>query len=258
VGKLDGRVAVITGGGRGIGRAISLAFAREGAAVVVSSRNDAELNAVVAEAKALGSDGMAVVADATDRAAARRPVEQALARFGRVDIVVPQVGGVAGMHTCLDGGDEGFEATLLLNLTSAWWTISAAMPAMRAQGFGQIVTIGSTEALRANDGGPPAYVAAKHGLVGLTKQLAQDCGTSGITANCICPGWTNTSMVDFAETAKHLGVTEAEARAYATDKAALRCIMEPEDIAAMALLLVSPEGSRITGQAISVDGGYRL
>jgi len=185
-------------------------------------------------------------------------VEAALERFGRVDIVVPNVGGVAGMHSCLDGGDESFEATLLLNLTSAWWTIQAAMPAMRAQKYGRIVTIGSTEALRANDGGPPGYVAAKHGLVGLTKQLAQDCGTSGITANCICPGWTNTAMVDFAKTAQHMGISEAEARAYATDKAALRCIMEPEDIAAMALLLVSPDGSRITGSIISADAGYRL
>lgn len=256
--KLEGHVAVVTGGGRGIGRAIALAFAGEGAAVVVSSRSKAELDWTVAEVKGLGADGLAVVADAMDRSAARRPVEAALERFGRVDIVVPNIGGVAGMHTCLDGGDEGFEATLLLNLTSAWWTISAALPAMRAQGYGRIITIGSTEALRANDGGPPGYVAAKHGLVGLTKQLAQDCGPSGITANCICPGWTNTAMVDFAQTARHLGITEAEARAYATDRAALRCIMDPEDIAAMALLLASPEGARITGQALSVDGGYRL
>lgn len=256
--KLEGQVAVVTGGGRGIGRAIALAFAAEGAAVVVSSRSKAELDWTVAEAKGLGVDGLAVEADAMDRAAARRPVEAALERFGRVDIVVPNVGGVAGMHTCLDGGDEGFEATLLLNLTSVWWTIQAAMPAMRAQHYGRIVTIGSTEALRANEGGPPGYVAAKHGLVGLTKQLAQDCGSSGITANCICPGWTNTAMIDFASTARHMGITEAEARAYATDRAALGCIMEPEDIAAMALLLVSPEGGRITGQALSVDGGYRL
>lgn len=256
--KLEGQVAVVTGSGRGIGRAIAIALAGEGASVAVSSRNKAELDWTVAEAKGLGAEALAVEADAMDRLAARRPVEAALTRFGRVDIVVPNVGGVAGMHTCLDGGDEGFEATLLLNLTSAWWTIQAAMPAMRAQGYGRIVTIGSTEALRANDGGPPGYVAAKHGLVGLTKQLAQDCGTSGITANCICPGWTNTAMVDFDRTAEHMGVTPAEARAYATDKAALRCIMEPEDIAAMALLLVSPEGARITGSVISVDGGYRL
>lgn len=256
--KLEGRVAVVTGGGRGIGRAIAVALAGEGATVVVSARNRAELDWTVAEAKALGADALAVVADATDRAAARLPVEQALARYGRVDIVVPNVGGVAGMHTSLDGGDTGFEETLLLNLTSAWWTIQAAMPAMRAQGHGRIITIGSTESLRANDGGPPGYVAAKHGLVGLTKQLAQDCGPLGITANCICPGWTNTAMVDFKRTAEHMGVTEAQARAYATDRAALGVIMEPEDIAAMALLLVSPEGARITGAVLSVDGGYRL
>jgi 3-hydroxybutyrate dehydrogenase len=258
VGKLDGQVAVVTGGGRGIGRAIALAFAAEGANVAVSSRNRAELNETVAKAVELGGKGLPVIADAMDRDAARLPVTKALDRFGRVDIVVPNVGGVTAMHSSLDGGDEAFEETLLLNLTSAWWTIMAAMPAMRARGYGRIVTIGSTESLRANDGGPPAYVAAKHGLVGLTKQLAQDCGPSGITANCICPGWTNTAMVDFARTAEHMGVTEAEARAYATDKAALRCIMEPEDIAAMALLLVSPEGARITGSVLSVDAGYRL
>ena len=261
--RLEGQVAVVTGGGRGIGRAIAIAFASEGASVVVSSRNKAELDWTVAEAKGLGVDGLAVEADAMDRVAARRPVEEALARYGRVDIVVPNVGGIpnkegAGMHSALDGGDEGFEATLLLNLTSAWWTIQAAMPAMRAAGYGRIITIGSTEALRANDGGPPGYVAAKHGLVGLTKQIAQDCGTSGITANCICPGWTNTAMVDFKRTAAHMGVTEAEARAYATDRSALRTIMEPEDIAAMALLLVTPDGARITGSVLSVDGGYRL
>jgi NAD(P)-dependent dehydrogenase (short-subunit alcohol dehydrogenase family) len=258
MGKLEGQIAVVTGGGRGIGRAIALAFASEGATVVVSSRNRAELDETVARAIALGGDGLAVIADAMNRETARLPVTEALDRFGRVDIVVPNVGGVTAMHSSLDGGDEAFEETLLLNLTSAWWTIMAAMPAMRAQGYGRIVTIGSTESLRANDGGPPAYVAAKHGLVGLTKQLAQDCGPSGITANCICPGWTNTAMVDFARTAEHMGVTEAEARAYATDKAALRCIMEPEDIAAMALLLVSPEGARITGSVLSVDAGYRL
>src|ERR1700741_5372246 len=119
--KLEGQIAVVTGGGRGIGRAIALALASEGAAVVVSSRSKAELDWTVAEAKGLGVDGLAVEADAMDRAAARPPGEAGLGGFRRGDIGVPNVGGVAGMHSCLDGGDEGFEATLLLNLTSAWW-----------------------------------------------------------------------------------------------------------------------------------------
>lgn len=258
LGKLDGRVAVVTGGGRGIGRAIALAMAREGAAIVISSRTRSELDAVLAEARALGADGLGVVADAMQRDSAKEPVVQAIAHFGRIDILVNNVGGIVGMHHSLGGGDESFEATMVLNLNSAWWAASLALLHMRDHGFGRVINIGSTEALRANEGGPPAYVAGKHALVGLTRQLAQDVGHTGITVNCICPGWTNTAMVDFDRTAEALGITPAEARAYATDKAALGCILEPGEIAAMALFLASEDGARITGQAISVDGGYRL
>ncbi|MDG2004282.1 MAG: SDR family oxidoreductase [Novosphingobium sp.] len=260
--KLEGKVAVITGGGRGIGRAIALRLAQEGAAIVVSSRTEAEIAEAVAQAKALGVNALAVVADAMQRSSAREPVVRALAEFGRVDILVNNVGGLIGMHHTFgdgsDAADDSFEATMVLNVTSAWWTSAQALPAMQKAGFGRIINIGSTESLLANPGCPPAYIAGKHAIAGLTRQLAQDVGDSGVTVNCICPGWTNTSMVDFDGMAEHTGMTPEQARSYAESMSAQNCILEPEDIAAMALFLASDEGARITGQVISVDGGYRL
>lgn len=262
MGTLSGRVAVITGGGRGIGRAIALRIAKEGAAIVVSSRTEREIADTVAKAKAMGARGLAVAADAMDRSSARAPVTNALAEFGRIDILVNNVGGLIGHHAAFgDGSDEAddsFEASMVLNITSAWWTTAQALPAMRANGWGRVINIGSTESLLANPGCPPAYIAGKHAVAGLTKQLAHDVGDSGITVNCICPGWTNTSMVDFGSMAEHTGMTPAEARAYAEGMSAQKCILEPEDIAATAAFLCSGEGARITGQVISVDGGYRL
>jgi len=260
--KLEGKVAVVTAGGRGIGRAVALRLASEGAAIVVSSRTAAEIAAVVTEAEKLDVKGLAVVADAMERSSAREPVMRALSEFGRVDILVNNVGGLVGMHATFgDGNDEAddsFEATMVLNVTSAWWTTAQALPAMREKGFGRVINIGSTESLLANPGCPPAYIAGKHAIAGLTRQLAQDVGDTGITVNCICPGWTNTSMVDFDAMAEHGNMTANEARAFAEAMSSQKCILEPEDIAAMAAFLASDEGARITGQIISVDGGYRL
>ena len=256
--RLEGLAAVVTGGGRGIGRAIALRFAEEGANVAVSARTRSELDAVVAEIEARGGKGLAVVADALDREAAREPVRRAIAAFGKIDILVNNVGGIVGMHDTFDGGDESFEATMALNVNSAWWATTAALPAMREQHFGRVIVIGSTESTQANEGGPIAYVAGKHALAGMTRQWAHNCGRDGITVNCICPGWTNTSMVDFANLAAHMGATPEAARAHAEGQCALNTIMEPEDIAAMAAFLCSADGAKITGQVMAVDGGYRL
>jgi NAD(P)-dependent dehydrogenase (short-subunit alcohol dehydrogenase family) len=130
VGQLDDRVAVITGGGRGIGREIALRFASEGATVVISSRTATDLEAVLARiAQAGGASGHFVVADAMDRADARRPVTEAVERFGRVDVLVNNVGGTVGRsHDPFTGDDESFERTLVLCLTSAWWTTVASAP----------------------------------------------------------------------------------------------------------------------------------
>jgi NAD(P)-dependent dehydrogenase (short-subunit alcohol dehydrogenase family) len=251
-------VAVVTGGGRGIGRAIALRYAREGANVVVSSRTRSDLDAVVAR---VGDEGggaaLAVVADASDRDEARRPVTEAEEAFGRVDILVNNVGGSVGRgHDPFTGDDASFEDTLVLNLTSAFWTTRAALPGMRERGFGRVISIGSGASKRA--AGTVGYTTAKHGLVGMTKQLALATGEHGITVNLLCPGWTNTSLLDFEKVAQRGGtsVDEAMARAHA-DNAQHR-VLEPEELTGMATLLASDAGGGITGQVISVDGGYRL
>lgn len=259
MGQLPGRVAVVTGGGRGIGRAIALRYAREGATVVVSSRTQSDLDAVVAQIADHdgGAPALAVVADASDRDDARRPVREAIETFGRVDILVNNVGGSRGRgHDPFDGDDASFEDTLVLNLTSAFWTTREALPGMRERGFGRVISIGSGASKRA--AGTVGYTAAKHGLIGMTKQLALSAGEHGITVNLLCPGWTNTSLLDFEKVAKRAGTTVDEAMAVAHADNAQHRVLEPDELTGMATLLASDEGAGITGQVLSVDGGYRL
>ena len=178
--------------------------------MVISSRTASDLDAVLAGiADAGGPLGVAVVADASDRDDARRPVRTALERFGRVDILVNNVGGSVGTaHDPFTGDDATFESTLALNLTSAWWTTRAALPAIRDQEYGRIISIGSGASKHA--AASLAYTTAKHTLVGFTRQLAQATGTTGITVNLLCPGWTNTSLLDLDD--RTLARAERETR----------------------------------------------
>ena len=257
MGQLTDRVAVITGGGRGIGRAIALRYAAEGATVVISSRTAGDLEDVLRTAE-LGPDrGLAVVADAMDRQDARRPVTEALDRFGRVDVLVNNVGGtVGGNPDPFAGDDNAFEQTLTLCLTSAWWTTSAVLPGMRERGFGRILSIGSGASKMT--GGSLPYVAGKHGLAGFTKQLAASAAPYGINVNLLCPGWTRTSLLDFDKIASRQGTTSAEEEERAARENLQHRVLEADELAGMATLLAGDDGRGITGQVISVDGGYKV
>jgi NAD(P)-dependent dehydrogenase (short-subunit alcohol dehydrogenase family) len=251
--RLRDRVAVITGGGRGIGRAIALGLAAEGASVVVISRTEAELDAVVAEARELGGDGLALVVDCMDGAALKAAVEEAHSRLGRLDILVNNVGGLLGEAEkllALDHDDELFEQNLFLNLTTAYYASRAALPHMVAGGYGRVLSIGSGYAK--HGGGMISYSAAKHGLVGFTHALAYQVPTA-ITVNCLCPGWTDTALLDWGGGG---GVAAATVKTEAHTVQGR--VLAPSELAPMAVLLASPDGAGITGQVISVDGGYKV
>ena len=257
MGQLDGRIAVVTGGGRGIGRAIARRYAREGATVVISSRTQSDLEEVLDGIRSVGGDGRIVVADAMDREGAREPVRAALRDFGRLDILVNNVGGSVGHgHDPFDGDDASFEDTVTMNLTSSFWTTREALPAMREQSYGRILGIGSGASK--HTGANLAYVTAKHGLVGFTKQLAAAGAPHGITANLLCPGWTSTSLIDWEVIGASKGISAAEAKAWASAFALQNRVLDPDELTGMATLLVAEDGLGVTGQIISVDGGYKV
>lgn len=258
MGRLSGRVALVTGSGRGIGRAIALAYAREGASLGLAARTQAEIDAVAGEITALGGKACAVAADILDRAAVKQMVGQVIAHFGRLDIIMNNGGGSVGEQTMLQSAaadDDLFERNLTLNLTSAFWATRAALPQMVSQDYGRVLFLGSGYAKRG--GGALAYSAAKHGLIGLTRALAYQVPPA-ITVNILCPGWTNTSLLDWDRIAKSRGIAPATSKAAAEAENIQHRILEPDELGPMAVLLASEEAKGITGQVISVDGGYRV
>jgi NAD(P)-dependent dehydrogenase (short-subunit alcohol dehydrogenase family) len=259
MGKLAGKTAWVTGGGRGIGRSIALAMAAEGANVAVSSRTVAELQGVVSEIEALGSKGLAVKADAMSLKDTLDSVQQIKSEFGSLDILINNAGGMVPPRR-----DDGLQAEEIdefnfidnidLNLFSAYRASQAVLPGMVENADGRIINIGSGYAKRS--GGELAYTAAKHGMIGMTRALAAKVAANGITVNCLCPGWTNTQLVDLDRIAAMSGVDVAVIRAKIESENLQNRMLEPDELGPMAALLVAPESHGITGQVISVDGGY--
>ncbi len=249
---LNDRIALVTGGGRGIGRAIALAFARAGCDVAVSSRTMSELEAVVDEIREQGSRGLAIRADVMSNEDIQAAVAAVVGEFGRIDILVNNAGG--GVPN--PDPDQAFIDNIMLNLVSAERAARAALPHMLQHGYGRIINIGSGYAKRS--GGDPAYTAAKHGLIGLTRATAARVATQGVTVNCLCPGWTNTQLVDWDSLGSFWNTDAEGARKRAGAEALQNRVLEPEELGPMAALLASPQAAGITGQVISVDGGYKV
>jgi len=261
MGRLDGRVAWITGGGRGIGRAIAMEMAREGADVAISSRTESELEGVTGEIKGLGCRALAVRADVMSLEDIRNAAGEILSHFGQLDILVNNAGGFILPRAPEDlqpftHDDKGFIDNLNLNLISVWRATREVLPHMRDRGYGRIINIGSGYAK--NSGGAVVYTAAKHGVVGLTRSLAAQVAPYGITVNCLCPGWTNTQLVNFDIIGQVMGVDGDTARAMAENDSLQKRILEPEELGPMAALLASEVSAAITGQVISVDGGFMV
>src|SRR5258708_19946720 len=190
--KLSGRVARVTGSGRGIGRAIALAYARDGARLALTSRTRREIEAVAAEVRALGGEAYTVTADLLDGPGVKEMVGSVIEHFGRLDILYNNGGGLHGdlskMVSAPSHDDALFEKNLFLNLTSAYYATRAALPQMVAQQYGRVIFQGSGYAK--TGGGPIAYTAAKHGLIGLTRAIAYQVPAT-VTLTTLCPSPTH-------------------------------------------------------------------
>ena len=253
--KLEGRVALITGASRGIGRAIARGYAREGAALSVTARTAADLESLVEEIRQGGGRAVAIPADLTDAALPARVVQQVLGTFGTIDILVNNagIGSSSSPRPVVDFDDAFWNRTLALNLTAPYLFTKAVLPVLLAKKWGRIINIASINGkLPAIHGA--AYTASKHGLLGLTRTVALEVAREGITVNAICPGPVHTEMNDrrVAYDAGRLGISIPELESRLTP---IGRRLEPEEIVPMALLLASGESAAITGQAFNVCGG---
>jgi 3-hydroxybutyrate dehydrogenase len=255
MGDLQGRVAVITGGTRGIGRAIAEAFLVEGAQVVITGRSSAK------GAQAIGEidrpdDTLFVQADVKERADCERAIDEAVARFGKVDILVNNAGGASNHAPVADLTDEAFDDALRWNVWSTFWSSRHAVKPMTERGWGRIINISSLEG-KVGKPGIATYVMAKHAVNGLTKSMAQELGTTGVTVNALCPGAIETDEMMEAgpSAAEAMGITYEQLLGHFAEQAATKRLMEVEDVAAVAVLLASANGGGITGALISIDGG---
>lgn len=251
--RLDGLTALVTGGGRGIGRAISLAFAAEGVFVAVAARTVGEIEAVAEACRATGVPALAITLDVTDRTGCEAAVERCVAEWGHLDILVNNAGVATGQKfTDLD--DETWHRTLGVDLTGPFYLTRAALPGMLERGFGTVVTVAS---IAGKVGAPyiAAYTAAKHGVIGLMRSLAAEYAMSGVTFNSVCPAYVDTGMAEHAlkNIRERTGRSREEAlRALFNPQGRL---IRPEEVASVCLFLAGPEGRGISGQAINVDGG---
>lgn len=255
MGKLEGRVAAITSGSTGIGRGIAEAFLAEGAKIVINGRNAEKGEKALAEMGA-GENGFFVQGDMTVREDVDKVVDDAVERFGRIDVLVNNAGGVKNTAPVQFLEDEDWDYGLRWNLYSAFWGSRRALNHMVPQGFGRIINISSVEG-KMGKPGIPSYVVSKHAMNGLTKAVAKEVGTLGVTCNAICPGLVITEIVETTgpASAEAMGITYDQMIDIFAQETALKRITTAEEVAAIAVLLASDVGGGITGAMYSVDGG---
>lgn len=252
---LEGKVAIITGAGRGIGRAIAFAFAQAGAAVSLSARSRNEIEEVAAEVGAQGAKAVAIPADVSDRGSVNNLVQQTVERLGGVHILVNNAGITAGVLVA-KMEDELWERIVKTNLTGTYYCIKAVLPHFLAQRSGRIICVASTLA-KTGHAYSAAYSASKHGVLGLVRSLALEVSRYDITVNAVCPGWTEAGMLtgSVGNIVEKTGMTPEQAKETLISESPQRRAIEPDEVAALSVYLATREARGINGQGINVCGG---
>jgi 3-oxoacyl-[acyl-carrier protein] reductase len=250
-GKLDGRVALVTGAGSGIGRASAELFAAEGAQVVVVDINADPAAETVAAIEAAGGEALALATDVGDGAAVEAMAAAATRRFGRVDVLANVAGILDDYLPAADTPDEVWERVMGVNLKGQFLTARALIPQMLENGGGAIINVASTAALVGGNGGA-AYTTSKHAIIGLTRQLCFDYAERGIRANAVCPGAVETGMT------KEIFEKGEAAVMQAVRSAPIGRWAQPNELATVLLFLASDDAAFVHGATYVVDGGFSV
>jgi NAD(P)-dependent dehydrogenase (short-subunit alcohol dehydrogenase family) len=244
--NLEGRVALVTGAGQGMGRAVALTLASRGATVVVNDFNSVAAERVADELRAAGSQAIAIAADVINSAAVRAMVEQAVAAFGAIHILVNNAG-VLRPTKVVDIPEEEWDWVVAVNLKGTFLCSQAVLPAMKRAGWGRIVNFSSTAGKNVSTVGGAHYTAAKAGILGFTRHLAKEVAADGITVNSVCPGLIDTEMVRATIDDDR---TAAYARSFPIPRLGL-----PDEVAELVAFLASDRAAYITGASLDINGG---
>jgi NAD(P)-dependent dehydrogenase (short-subunit alcohol dehydrogenase family) len=252
---LKNKRALVTGAGRGIGRACALALAQEGADVAIAARGEADLRSLAEKIEGLGRKAIVCACDVTDSNQVALLSRITLEAFGRLDILVNSAGSAAA-HSFPDHPDEIWHQMLAVNMTGTYYVTKSVVAAMIAQRSGRIINIAST-ASRIGARYIVAYTAAKHGVLGFTRALAMELVVHGVTVNAVCPGFADTSLTQISidRIVEATGRSRAEARKALEQKSPQNRLIAPEEVAAAVVFLARDSSHGINGQAINIDGG---